>query len=448
MSKIKDIALAPSGELKIDWVKRNCPLLRTLEGEFAVEKPFAGLRIALSVHLEAKTAYLCRVLAAGGAEMYITGSNPLSTQDDVAAALVQGGLEVFAAYGCTEAEYEANIRAVLAHDCNIIIDDGGDLVGMLHEELPEKLQYVLGGCEETTTGIIRLKAMAAKGALRFPMILVNDADCKHLFDNRYGTGQSVWDGINRTTNLIVAGKTVVVAGYGWCGKGVAMRAKGLGAKVIVTEVDPVKAIEAVMDGFEVMKMNDASRLGDFFVTVTGCSEVITERDFAVMKDGALLSNAGHFNVEVDVEALERVAVEKKEMRKNICGYKMPNGNWLYLLAEGRLVNLAAGDGHPAEIMDMSFAIQALSARYLARACKGSDGKARARSRRGRPPRGVDGTGFHGQGDRHAHRPPKGLSGPLRRLWSLPHRSSASAARRGCSSPTSRTRKTASCCFRL
>ena len=365
MSKIKDVALAPSGELKIDWVKRNCPLLRTLESEFTAEKPFAGLRIALSVHLEAKTAYLCRVLAAGGAEMYITGSNPLSTQDDVAAALVQGGLEVFAAYGCSEAEYEANIRAVLANNCNIIIDDGGDLVGTLHEEMPDKLQYVLGGCEETTTGIIRLKAMASKGTLRFPMILVNDADCKHLFDNRYGTGQSVWDGINRTTNLIVAGKTVVVAGYGWCGKGVAMRAKGLGAKVIVTEVDPVKAIEAVMDGFEVMKMNDAARLGDFFVTVTGCSEVITERDFAVMKNGALLSNAGHFNVEVDVEALERVAVEKKEMRKNICGYKMPNGNWLYLLAEGRLVNLAAGDGHPAEMMDMSFAIQALSARYLA-----------------------------------------------------------------------------------
>ena len=271
MSKIKDVALAPSGELKIDWVKRNCPLLRTLESEFTAEKPFAGLRIALSVHLEAKTAYLCRVLAAGGAEMYITGSNPLSTQDDVAAALVQGGLEVFAAYGCSEAEYEANIRAVLANNCNIIIDDGGDLVGTLHEEMPDKLQYVLGGCEETTTGIIRLKAMASKGTLRFPMILVNDADCKHLFDNRYGTGQSVWDGINRTTNLIVAGKTVVVAGYGWCGKGVAMRAKGLGAKVIVTEVDPVKAIEAVMDGFEVMKMNDAARLGDFFVTVTGCS---------------------------------------------------------------------------------------------------------------------------------------------------------------------------------
>ena len=306
------------------------------------------------------------MLAAGGAEMYVTGSNPLSTQDDVAAALAEGGLEVFATYGCTEEEYAENIREVLRHDCNIIIDDGSDLVHTLHTEFPEKLRHVLGGCEETTTGIIRLKAMAEKGTLAFPMILVNDADCKHLFDNRYGTGQSVWDGINRTTNLIVAGKTVVVAGYGWCGKGVAMRAKGLGAKVIVTEVDPVKAIEAVMDGFEVMRMNDAARIGDFFVTVTGCSEVITERDFNVMKDGAILCNAGHFNVEVDVEGLEKAAVEKREMRKNICGYRMSSGRWLYLLAEGRLVNLAAGDGHPAEIMDMSFAIQALSAEYLAR----------------------------------------------------------------------------------
>ena len=365
MSNIKDIALAPSGELKIDWVKRNCPLLRTLEGEFAAEKPFAGLRIALSVHLEAKTAYLCRVLAAGGAEMYITGSNPLSTQDDVAAALVQGGLEVFAAYGCTEAEYEANIRAVLAHDCNIIIDDGGDLVGMLHEELPEKLQYVLGGCEETTTGIIRLKAMAAKGALRFPMILVNDADCKHLFDNRYGTGQSVWDGIMRTTNLIVAGKEVVVCGYGWCGKGVAMRAHGLGARVIVTEVDPVRAIEAHMDGFTVLSMDEAAKRGDIFVTVTGCDDVISARHFPMMKDGAILSNAGHFDVEVNVAALREMAVEHCEARRNIEGYVLPNGKTLFVLAEGRLVNLASGDGHPAEIMDMSFAVQAMSAKYLA-----------------------------------------------------------------------------------
>lgn len=364
MSNIKDIALAPSGELKIDWVKRNCPLLRTLEGEFAAEKPFAGLRIALSVHLEAKTAYLCRVLAAGGAEMYITGSNPLSTQDDVAAALVQGGLEVFAAYGCTEAEYEANIRAVLAHDCNIIIDDGGDLVGMLHEELPEKLQYVLGGCEETTTGIIRLKAMAAKGALRFPMILVNDADCKHLFDNRYGTGQSVWDGIMHTTNLVVAGKTVVVAGYGWCGKGVAMRAAGLGARVIVTEIDPFKALDATMNGFQVMTMDQAAPLGDVFVTVTGCRDVIVGRHFAAMKDNVLLANAGHFDCEVAVAALREMAARSEVRRENIVGYTLPNGHTLNVLAEGRLVNLAAGNGHPAEIMDMSFAVQALAAEWL------------------------------------------------------------------------------------
>ena len=365
MNDIRDIALAPSGERKIAWVRRNMPVLRGIEADFEREKPFDGMKVALSVHLEAKTAYLCRVLAAGGAQMYVTGSNPLSTQDDVAAALVQGGLEVFAAYGCTEAEYEANIRAVLAHDCNIIIDDGGDLVGMLHEELPEKLQYVLGGCEETTTGIIRLKAMAAKGALRFPMILVNDADCKHLFDNRYGTGQSVFDGIDRTTNLIVAGKQVVVAGYGWCGKGVAMRAKGLGAKVVVTEVDPVKAIEAVMDGFTVLPMAEAAKVGDWFVTVTGCDGVIRPEHMLEMKEGAILCNAGHFDVEVDVAGLRALAKESREVRHNIEGFLLPNGKTIYLLAEGRLVNLAAGDGHPAEIMDMSFALQAECARRMA-----------------------------------------------------------------------------------
>lgn len=252
--EIKDINLAPSGEHKIDWVRKNCPLLRSLEEDFTREQPFAGIRIALSIHLEAKTAYLCKVLAAGGAEMFITGSNPLSTQDDVAAALASAGLNVFAWYNSTEEEYFHHIAKVLENHCNIIIDDGGDLVNMLHTKLTDELQYVIGGCEETTTGIIRLMAMAKQGQLRFPMVMVNNADCKHLFDNRYGTGQSVFDGINRTTNLIVAGKFVVVAGYGWCGKGVAMRAKGLGARVIVTEVDPIKAIEAVMDGFDVMPM--------------------------------------------------------------------------------------------------------------------------------------------------------------------------------------------------
>ena len=365
MSIIRDISLAPSGENKIEWVRRNCPLLRSLEKDFSETKPFAGKRIALSIHLEAKTAYLCKVLAAGGAEMYITGSNPLSTQDDVAAALVKAGLNVFAWHGATEEEYFAHIRETLSHHANIIIDDGGDLVHMLHTELQDELPYVIGGCEETTTGIARLIAMNNEGQLRFPMIKVNNADCKHLFDNRYGTGQSVWDGINRTTNLIVAGKTVVVAGYGWCGKGVSMRAKGLGAQVIVTEVDPIKAIEAYMDGFTVMPMNEAAALGDFFVTVTGCAGVITEPDFLKMKEGAILCNAGHFDVEVDMKRLREIAAEVREMRNNIMGYTLPNGKHVYVLAEGRLVNLAAGDGHPAEIMDMSFAIQALSAKYLA-----------------------------------------------------------------------------------
>ncbi len=364
-SEIRDITLAESGERKIEWVKRNCPLLRSLEEEFSKTKPFAGKKIALSVHLEAKTAYLCKVLAAGGAEMYITGSNPLSTQDDVAAALVAAGLEVHAWHGCTAEEYDMHINHVLENACNIIIDDGGDLVHALHTHYTDLLPEVIGGCEETTTGILRLKAMDRAGELKFPMVLVNDADCKHLFDNRYGTGQSVWDGINRTTNLIVAGKQVVVAGYGWCGKGVAMRAKGLGAEVIVTEVDPIKAIEAVMDGFDVMPMREAAKLGDFFVTVTGCSGVITEGDFLEMKEGAILCNAGHFDVEVDMAGLRELAVEAREMRNNIMGYKLPNGKWIHVLAEGRLVNLAAGDGHPAEIMDMSFAIQALSAKYLA-----------------------------------------------------------------------------------
>ena len=363
-SEIKDINLAESGLRKIEWVRRNCPLLTGIRKDFEKEKPFAGKKIALSVHLEAKTAYLCEVLKSGGAEMYITGSNPLSTQDDVAAALVSEGLEVHAWHGTTEAEYNTHINHVLSNNCNIIIDDGGDLVNMLHTSLRDKLQYVIGGCEETTTGIIRLKAMAEKNELEFPMVLVNDADCKHLFDNRYGTGQSVWDGINRTTNLIVAGKIVVVAGYGWCGKGVAMRAKGMGARVIVTEVNPVRAIEAVMDGFDVMPMSEAAPLGDFFVTVTGCAGVVRAEDFPKMKDGAICCNAGHFDVEVDVASLKKMAVETAEMRNNIMGYKLENGNWIYILAEGRLVNLAAGDGHPAEIMDMSFAIQALSAEYL------------------------------------------------------------------------------------
>lgn len=340
------------------------PLLNGLEKEFSEEKPFKDLKIALSVHLEAKTAYLCQVLAAGGAEMYVTGSNPLSTQDDVAAALARDGLNVFAWYGATEEEYKRHCRKVIEAGPNIIIDDGGDLVNTIHNDFPELIPGVIGGCEETTTGILRLQRLNRELKLKFPMMLVNNAECKHFFDNRYGTGQSVWDGINRTTNLIVAGKTVVVAGYGWCGKGVSMRAKGLGAEVIVTEVNPVRAMEAVMDGFKVMKMHEAARHGDIFVTVTGCDKVINKEDFLLMKDGAICCNAGHFDCEIDVAGLSKMAKEIKPARKNIVGYTLENGRKIYVLAEGRLVNLAAGDGHPAEIMDMSFAIQALSARYL------------------------------------------------------------------------------------
>ena len=363
-SEIRNPEIWQSGELKINWVRHNMPLLNGLEAEFKETKPFKGLKIALSVHLEAKTAYLCQVLAAAGAEMYVTGSNPLSTQDDIAAALVHAGLNVFAWYDATPEEYIRHCRKVIEAGPNIIIDDGGDLVNTIHKDFPELIPNVIGGCEETTTGILRLQQMDRARKLGFPMMLVNNAECKHFFDNRYGTGQSVWNGINRTTNLIVAGKTVVVAGYGWCGKGVAMRAKGLGAKVIVTEVNPVKAIEAVMDGFTVMKMRQAAPVGDIFVTVTGCDGVVTTEDFKLMKDGAICCNAGHFDCEVDVAGLTAMAESVFPARANIMGYKLAGGKTIYILAEGRLVNLAAGDGHPAEIMDMSFAIQALSAKYL------------------------------------------------------------------------------------
>ena len=364
MSEIRNPQLWEEGKRKIEWVKTNMALLRQLEERFSVERPFEGLKVALSIHLEAKTAYLCKVLAAGGAQMFVTGSNPLSTQDDVAAALVHDGLNVFAWYNATVQEYESHISKVIEIGPDLIIDDGGDLVNTIHTKYPELLDKVIGGCEETTTGVMRLLAMDKAGELRFPMILVNNAKCKYLFDNRYGTGQSVWNGINRTTNLIVAGKTVVVAGYGWCGKGVAMRAKGLGATVIVTEIDPVKAIEAVMDGFDVMPMAQAAEFGDFFVTVTGCDDVITMEHFVKMKDGAICCNAGHFDCEVNVAAIEAQAVEKWKARENIIGYRLENGRRIFIIAQGRLVNLASGDGHPAEIMDMSFAIQALSAEYI------------------------------------------------------------------------------------
>ena len=362
--EIRDLSLAPSGHQKIEWVKNNMPLLNGLEEEFKQTKPFKGIKISLSVHLEAKTAYLCKVLAAGGAQMSVTGSNVLSTQDDIAAALVEDGLMVFAYHGATPEEYDRHIEMTLEHKPNIIIDDGGDLVGMIHKSRPDLAEDVWGGCEETTTGVIRLKAMEKEGILKFPMVAVNDADCKHLFDNRYGTGQSVWTSIMDNTNLIIAAKTVVVAGYGWCSRGIAMRAAALGANVIVTEINPVKAIEARMDGFTVMTMEKAAPLGDIFVSATGCCKTIAVKHMLTMKDGAILTNAGHFNSEVDMAGLEEAYVEKKEMRRNIVGYKLESGRWVNVIGDGRLVNIAAADGHPAEIMDMSFAVQALSAMYI------------------------------------------------------------------------------------
>lgn len=364
-SVIRDIDLAPQGIQKIDWVEKHMPVLSGIAKQFREEQPFAGLKVVVSVHLEAKTAYLAQVIHEGGGEVYATGSNPLSTQDDVCAGLASRGVTVLATHGCTLEEYHDFQCRALSVKPDVIIDDGGDMVHILHEEHPEWAVNLRGGCEETTTGIIRLRNRAKAGQLRFPMFNINDADCKHLFDNRYGTGQSVWDGVMRTTNLVVAGITVVVAGYGWCGKGVAMRAKGLGAKVVVTEVDPVKAIEAVMDGFTVLPMAEAAKVGDWFVTVTGCDGVIRPEHMLEMKEGAILCNAGHFDVEVDVAGLRALAKESREVRHNIEGFLLPNGKTIYLLAEGRLVNLAAGDGHPAEIMDMSFALQAECARRMA-----------------------------------------------------------------------------------
>ncbi len=364
-SVIRDIDLAPQGIQKIDWVEKHMPVLSGIAKQFREEQPFAGLKVVVSVHLEAKTAYLAQVIHEGGGEVYATGSNPLSTQDDVCAGLASRGVTVLATHGCTLEEYHDFQCRALSVKPDVIIDDGGDMVHILHEEHPEWAVNLRGGCEETTTGIIRLRNRAKAGQLRFPMFNINDADCKHLFDNRYGTGQSVWDGVMRTTNLVVAGTTVVVAGYGWCGKGVAMRAKGLGAKVVVTEVDPVKAIEAVMDGFTVLPMAEAAKVGDWFVTVTGCDGVIRPEHMLEMKEGAILCNAGHFDVEVDVAGLRALAKESREVRHNIEGFLLPNGRTIYLLAEGRLVNLAAGDGHPAEIMDMSFALQAECARRMA-----------------------------------------------------------------------------------
>lgn len=357
---------AKSGRDKIDWVRSYMPILNAIEKEFRETKPFDGMKIAMSIHLEAKTAYLAEVLMAGGAKVQVTGCNPLSTQDDVAAALAEEGFVVNAHHGASDEQYREDLVRTLDFHPDLLIDDGGDLISLLHGACREYGDNLIGGCEETTTGIHRLLARERAGLLDYPMMDVNDADCKHLFDNRYGTGQSTLDSIMNATNLIIAGKTVVVAGYGWCGKGFAMRAKGMGAVVVVTEIDPIKALEATMDGFTVLPMREAAKVGDLFVTLTGCRDVLTREHFEIMKDGALLANSGHFDVEINKEDLAALATEIRERKPNIRGYRMADGRMLNLLADGRLVNLAAGNGHPAEIMDMSFGIQAKSLEYLAK----------------------------------------------------------------------------------
>ena len=366
MSIVKDMSLAPSGHQKIRWVRDFMPALSGIEERFRREKPFAGLTIAVSVHLEAKTANLGLVLREGGADVHLTGCNPLSTQDDVAAAMADLGVDTYGVYGVDMAGYENLLVETLKCRPHLIVDDGGDLISLLGDRCNQYGERLIGGCEETTTGIHRLYARQRAGILPCPMMAVNDAKAKHYYDNKYGTGQSTMDAIMHTTNLMVAGKTVVVAGYGWCGKGIAMRAKGMGANVIVCEVDPFKALEATMENFRVMPMDQAARLGDLFITATGCKDIIVKRHFQVMKDNALLCNSGHFDCEVDVAALGEMAAERFDRRANIRGYRLPDGRTLNVLAEGRLVNLAAGTGHPAEIMEMSCAVQALSREWLAK----------------------------------------------------------------------------------
>jgi adenosylhomocysteinase len=363
-SIIKDLSLAPSGHNKLEWVKQNMPVLNMLKEEFEKDKPLAGKTIACCLHLEAKTGYLLQTLKAAGANVIGCASNPLSTQDDVVAALVDSGITMFAIHGEDSEQYQKFLEMTLDLNPDAIIDDGADLLTELHKNRINQAKQIIGGCEETTTGIARLKAMDQDNALPFPLMAVNDAYMKYLFDNRYGTGQSVWDGINRTTNLVVASKTVVVAGYGWCGKGVSMRAQGMGARIIITEIDPIKANEAIMDGYEVMPMQEAAKIGDIFVTVTGNVNVIRKEHFMVMKDNAIMANAGHFDVEISKKDLSELAISCRGIRNNIEEYVMPDNRKLYLLAEGRLVNLAAGDGHPAEVMDLSFSLQALSLLYV------------------------------------------------------------------------------------
>ncbi len=364
--KVKDISLAPRGRMQIEWAERHMPVLMEIRRDFEKRKPLKGIRVGAVLHVTKETAVLVRTLVTGGAEVYLAASNPLSTQDDVAAALAEEGIHVYAWRGETTDEYFWAIDIVARSEPHIVVDDGGDLHAHLHSKLPDIASRVRGGTEETTTGVIRLKAMEREGVLKYPVIAVNNALTKYLFDNRYGTGQSTIDGIMRATNILLAGKTVVVAGYGWVGRGIAMRARGMGATVIVTEVDPIKALEAAMDGFIVMPMREAAKIGDIFITATGNINVIRKEHFELMKDGAILANAGHFNVEVSVRDLEELAVSKREVRPYVTEYVLSNGKRLYLLAEGRLVNLVAAEGHPSEVMDMSFANQALSIEYLVR----------------------------------------------------------------------------------
>ncbi|RKY05658.1 adenosylhomocysteinase [Candidatus Poribacteria bacterium] len=362
---VKDLSLASEGELRVEWADRFMPVLRLIRERFEREKPLKGVRIGACLHVTTETANLMRTLKAGGAEVALCASNPLSTQDDVAAYLVERcGVPVFAIKGEDRETYYKHIHSVLDTEPMITMDDGADLVSTLHSERRELLGKVIGGTEETTTGVIRLRSMAQKGVLAYPIIAVNDAKTKHLFDNRYGTGQSTIDGIIRATNVLLAGTNFVVCGYGWCGRGVAMRARGMGANVIVTEVDPIRALEAVMDGFRVMPMAEAAEIGDIFVTLTGDINVIREEHFKVMKDGAIVCNSGHFNVEIDIPALERMSVKKRRIRRFVDEYTLKDGRRIYLLGEGRLINLSAAEGHPASVMDMSFANQALSIEFI------------------------------------------------------------------------------------
>jgi len=362
---VKDLSLAPLGQQRIEWASREMPVLRQIRDRFAQEKPFSGIRLAACCHVTTETANLAIALKAGGADAVLIASNPLSTQDDVAASLVVNhGIPVFAKKGEDTATYLRHVNIALDHKPNIIIDDGCDVVATLVKERQSQLADIIGTTEETTTGIVRLKAMFREGVLTFPAINVNDADTKHFFDNRYGTGQSTLDGIIRATNILLAGKTVVVAGYGWCGKGTALRARGMGANVIVTEIDPVRAIEAVMDGFRVMPMLEAAPQGDIFITVTGNKHVIRAEHFALMKDGAMVANSGHFDIEIDLETLKTLAKEVRVVRNFTEEYLLPSGKSIIVLGEGRLINLAAAEGHPASVMDMSFANQALGCEYL------------------------------------------------------------------------------------